>query len=93
MYRAKQQGRNNYQYFTPEMNLRALQRMQMESQLRRALERGEFVLHYQPRADIRTGAVSGLEALLRWQHPERGLVSPAPRNSYRCSKRPTSSCR
>jgi len=76
MYRAKEQGRNNYQYFTPEMNVRAVQRLQMESQLRRALERREFLLHFQPRVNLRTGAISGLEALLRWQHPDRGLVSP-----------------
>jgi diguanylate cyclase (GGDEF)-like protein len=77
MYRAKEQGRNNYQYFTREMNERALERVRMEAALRRAVERREFLLHYQPKADLKSGAICGLEALLRWRHPERGLVSPA----------------
>jgi diguanylate cyclase (GGDEF)-like protein/PAS domain S-box-containing protein len=76
MYRAKEQGRNNYQYFTPEMNERALARAQMEAALRRAIERGEFLLHYQPKADLQSGRICGFEALLRWQHPERGMVLP-----------------
>ena len=76
MYRAKEQGRNTYQYFTREMNERALARVQMEASLRRALERGEFLMHYQPKMDLATGAISGFEALMRWQHPERGIVSP-----------------
>ena len=76
MYRAKEQGRGNYQYFTREMNERALLRMHMESQLRRALEREEFVLHYQPRIELRGGTICGFEALLRWRHPEKGLVGP-----------------
>jgi diguanylate cyclase (GGDEF)-like protein/PAS domain S-box-containing protein len=77
MYRAKELGRNAYQFFKAEMNTRALERMSMESNLRRALDRGEFLLHYQPKADLRTGEITGLEALLRWQHPDLGLVSPA----------------
>jgi EAL domain-containing protein (putative c-di-GMP-specific phosphodiesterase class I) len=77
MYRAKEQGRNNYQYFTREMNERALERVRMEVALRRAIERREFLLHYQPKVDLKSGAICGLEALLRWQHPEKGLVSPA----------------
>jgi diguanylate cyclase (GGDEF)-like protein/PAS domain S-box-containing protein len=76
MYRAKEQGRNTYQYFTREMNERALARVQMEASLRRALERGEFLMHYQPKMNLATGAISGFEALMRWQHPERGIVSP-----------------
>jgi EAL domain-containing protein (putative c-di-GMP-specific phosphodiesterase class I) len=76
MYRAKEQGRNNYQYFTREMNDRAKQRVQIEAQLRHALERREFLLHYQPRVDMRSGRISGFEALLRWEHPERGLIGP-----------------
>jgi diguanylate cyclase (GGDEF)-like protein/PAS domain S-box-containing protein len=76
MYRAKEAGRNTYQFFKSEMNERALERMSMETSLRRALERGEFLLHYQPKAAVSTGALTGLEALLRWQHPERGLVPP-----------------
>src|SRR5882762_9587174 len=76
MYRAKEQGRNNYQYFTREMNERALARVQTEAALRRAIERQEFLLHYQPTADLQSGAICGFEALLRWQHPDRGMVPP-----------------
>jgi diguanylate cyclase (GGDEF)-like protein len=76
MYRAKEQGRNTYQYFTREMNQRALARVQMEAAMRRAIERGEFLLHYQPRVDLRSRRICGFEALLRWQHPEKGLVLP-----------------
>jgi diguanylate cyclase (GGDEF)-like protein/PAS domain S-box-containing protein len=76
MYRAKEQGRNTYQYFTREMNERALARMQVEAALRRALERREFLLHYQPKVNLENGVICGFEALLRWQHPERGMVSP-----------------
>ncbi|MCP5268182.1 MAG: EAL domain-containing protein [Zoogloeaceae bacterium] len=77
MYDAKQQGRNNYQFFRREMNARSLEMLLMESDLRLALKKGEFVLHYQPQRDVTTGQIAGVEALLRWQHPERGLVSPA----------------
>jgi diguanylate cyclase (GGDEF)-like protein/PAS domain S-box-containing protein len=76
MYRAKEQGRNTYQYFTREMNERALARVQMEAALRRAIEHKEFLLHYQPKVDLRTRAISGFEALLRWQHGEKGLILP-----------------
>ena len=76
MYRAKELGRNTYQFYLPHMNERVAERLRIEVQLRQALERGEFVLHYQPKASLATGAISGLEALLRWQHPERGLVAP-----------------
>jgi diguanylate cyclase (GGDEF)-like protein/PAS domain S-box-containing protein len=76
MYRAKEEGRNNYQYFTRDMNERALQRAQMEVALRRALEREEFRLLYQPKADLVTGKICGFEALLRWQHPDKGIVLP-----------------
>jgi diguanylate cyclase (GGDEF)-like protein/PAS domain S-box-containing protein len=76
MYRAKDLGRNNYQLWTSGMNSRALERMALEGRLRRALERDEFVVHYQPIVDLATGAIVGMEALLRWQHPERGLVGP-----------------
>src|SRR5882672_5140893 len=76
MYRAKERGRNNYQYFTRDMNERALQRVLMEAALRRALERSEFRLHYQPKAQLATGKISGFEALLRWDS-ERGLIPPA----------------
>jgi diguanylate cyclase (GGDEF)-like protein/PAS domain S-box-containing protein len=76
MYRAKQSGRNNFQFYTPAMNEQALERLHIESSLRTALERGEFVLHYQPKVDIASGRVSGMEALIRWSHPELGMVPP-----------------
>src|SRR5207237_1095890 len=76
MYRAKERGRNNYQFYLPEMNARTLQRLQMETSLRGALERKEFLLHYQPKVDLATGEISGFEALLRWQRPGHGLVGP-----------------
>jgi diguanylate cyclase (GGDEF)-like protein len=77
MYRAKELGRNAFQYFTAELNLQATERMTVENHLRRALERREFSLHYQPKVDLASGEISGLEALLRWSHPELGQVSPA----------------
>ena len=77
MYRAKEHGKNNFQFYTDEMNARILERLLLETSLRRALERSEFQLVYQPQADLKTGRVIGLEALLRWQHPELGTVSPA----------------
>jgi diguanylate cyclase (GGDEF)-like protein/PAS domain S-box-containing protein len=76
MYGAKNGGRNNYQFYVAEMHENAAQRLQTETQLRLALERGEFLLHYQPKLDLATGAISGFEALLRWHHPQRGLVPP-----------------
>jgi diguanylate cyclase (GGDEF)-like protein/PAS domain S-box-containing protein len=78
MYQAKENGRQGYQFFTPAMNVRAVERQSIEEGLRSALERQEFVLHYQPQIDLRTGAIIGAEALIRWMHPTRGLVSPAP---------------
>jgi diguanylate cyclase (GGDEF)-like protein/PAS domain S-box-containing protein len=75
MYRAKEQGRNGYQFYLPEMNERLMQRLKLETRLRSALERGEFVLHYQPKASLDTGAITGFEALLRWRQGDR-LVSP-----------------
>ena len=76
MYRAKEAGRGGFQFYDRSMNARALERLVMETMLRRALERHEFVLHYQPRIALATGQIVGAEALIRWQHPERGLVSP-----------------
>jgi EAL domain-containing protein (putative c-di-GMP-specific phosphodiesterase class I) len=76
MYRAKDAGRNSYQMFTPAMNSRALERLALENDLRHALDRGELELHYQPQISIATGQVSGVEALLRWNRPGFGLVSP-----------------
>ena len=76
MYHAKELGRASYQFFTERMNLAASRRLSLESDLRRALGRDELRMHYQPIVDTRTGEVSGHEALVRWQHPERGLVLP-----------------
>jgi diguanylate cyclase (GGDEF)-like protein/PAS domain S-box-containing protein len=76
MYHAKERGRNNYQFFRHDMNTRAMERQQVESNLRRALERHEFALHYQPKVDLESGRITGVEALLRWEHPEWGLVQP-----------------
>ncbi len=76
LYRAKEQGRNNYQYYTEELTTRAMERLKMENSLRYALQRNELVLHYQPQVDLYNGRIIGMEALLRWQHPEIGLISP-----------------
>ena len=76
MYRAKQAGRGGFQFYDRSMNARALERLVMETSLRRALDRSEFVLHYQPRIELATGRIVGAEALIRWLHPERGLVQP-----------------
>ena len=76
MYHAKNSGRNNYQFFTPEMNARAFESMIMEAALRKALQRDEFLLHYQPQIEFRSGRIVGAESLIRWQHPELGLVPP-----------------
>ncbi|MDQ2697038.1 MAG: EAL domain-containing protein [Pseudomonadota bacterium] len=77
MYRAKHQGANGFQFYAQEMNARAVERLEMEAHLRRAVEREELLLHYQPRLELRSGRIPGAEALLRWHRPERGLVSPA----------------
>jgi diguanylate cyclase (GGDEF)-like protein/PAS domain S-box-containing protein len=77
MYQAKENGRQSFQFFKPAMNARAVERQSIEEGLRRALERREFTLHYQPKIDLMTGAISGAEALIRWIHPTRGLISPA----------------
>jgi len=76
MYRAKEHGRNNFQFYTPEMNDLANERLALEHSLRRALERNELLLHYQPKVNLETGMIVGAEALLRWQHPEWGLIAP-----------------
>ena len=76
MYRAKEAGRNTYRFFDEAMDEEAVEHLLMRSGLRRAIERGEFVLHYQPQIDIASGHVVGVEALLRWEHPEFGLVPP-----------------
>jgi diguanylate cyclase (GGDEF)-like protein/PAS domain S-box-containing protein len=77
MYRAKKLGRNNFQFYTPAMNEEAMERVRIESALRNALERDEFVLHYQPQVDLASGEIVGMEALIRWQHPEMGMVAPS----------------
>ncbi len=76
MYRAKESGRNTYLFYSNDMNVRSIEKLQMESNLRRAIDRKELILHYQPQADIHTGEMTGAEVLIRWQHPERGMVSP-----------------
>ncbi|MBA2660388.1 MAG: EAL domain-containing protein [Nitrosospira sp.] len=77
MYHAKENGRNNYKFFEQEMNVRAVQRQSIEAGLHRALERQEFVLYYQPKVDLQSNMIVGVEALIRWQHPQRGLVPPS----------------
>jgi diguanylate cyclase (GGDEF)-like protein/PAS domain S-box-containing protein len=74
MYHAKELGRNNYQFFRQNMNTRAVERQLVETNLRLALERDEFILHYQPKVALQTDRITGVEALLRWEHPEWGLV-------------------
>jgi diguanylate cyclase (GGDEF)-like protein/PAS domain S-box-containing protein len=76
MHRAKELGRNNFQFYTAELNIRLGDRLALQTMLRHALERNEFLLYYQPKVDLRSGSVCGAEALLRWNSPERGLVPP-----------------
>ena len=76
MYRAKEMTRNAYCFFTAEMNRRSVAKLQLNTDLRRAIERGEFVLHYQPKVELREGRLLGAESLLRWNHPSRGMVQP-----------------
>lgn len=77
MYRAKERGKNRFEFFTEDLNALVMRRLQLEHQLRQALERNEFILHYQPQAELESGRIVGVEALVRWHHPEMGLVSPA----------------
>jgi len=76
MYAAKEQGRNNYQFYTPAMNTIIFERITLENSIRKALEKDEFVVYYQPRINIKTGQITGMEALARWQHPDLGLTLP-----------------
>jgi diguanylate cyclase (GGDEF)-like protein len=76
MYQAKAEGKNNFQFYSEKLNANSLERLTLESSLRRALERNEFLLHYQAKRDIASGKITGMEALLRWQHPDLGIVAP-----------------
>jgi diguanylate cyclase (GGDEF)-like protein/PAS domain S-box-containing protein len=76
MYRAKNKGKNNYQFYASEMNVHTVERLAFEGRLRRALERREFVVYYQPKVDVQSGYIVGAEALVRWNHPEKGLLLP-----------------
>jgi diguanylate cyclase (GGDEF)-like protein len=77
MYRAKEQGGSNFQFYSAQMNVHTVERMEMESDLRRAVERNELLLHYQPKVDIGSGRITGMEALVRWQQPGKALILPA----------------
>ncbi|MEP6883923.1 MAG: EAL domain-containing protein [Gammaproteobacteria bacterium] len=76
MYQAKEEGKNNYQFYSEKLNANSLERLTLESSLRHALERQEFLLYYQAKRDIASGRITGMEALLRWQHPDLGMVAP-----------------
>jgi diguanylate cyclase (GGDEF)-like protein/PAS domain S-box-containing protein len=76
MFRAKERGRNNFRFYTAEMNSRVAEHLSLETDLRRALERGELLLHYQPQVDLPSGRIVGAEALARWQHPQKGMIAP-----------------
>lgn len=77
MYSAKSQGRNNFQFYSKAMNAAAIERLSLENDLRKALGKAQFLLHYQPKVDALTGALTGAEALLRWRHPDRGMIPPS----------------
>jgi diguanylate cyclase (GGDEF)-like protein/PAS domain S-box-containing protein len=76
MYHAKAKGRDNYQFFSADMNIRAMRRLAVEGSLRRALKEGEFILHYQPQIELASGVITGTEALIRWLDPDLGLICP-----------------
>jgi diguanylate cyclase (GGDEF)-like protein len=76
MYHAKEHGKGNYQFYSAEMNQMALERLSLVNDLHRALERNEFILHYQPQINLKSGKITGVEALIRWQHPEMGIILP-----------------
>ena len=77
MYAAKEDGKNDFRFFSADVKAQSVERLMMEASLRHALERDQFVVHYQPKVDLATGQVSGVEALIRWNHPDLGMVSPA----------------
>jgi len=77
MHKAKQEGRNNFQYYSSEMTVLALEHVVMETNLRQAIQKNEFIVYYQPQIDGRSGKLIGMEALIRWQHPTMGIISPA----------------
>ncbi len=77
LYRAKDQGRDTYQFYTEELTTRAVERLELETDLRHAIDTGELLVYYQPQVHLRTGRITGMEALVRWQHPRRGLLMPA----------------
>ena len=77
MYHAKNQGKNNFQFYAESMNAATLERLNLENELHRAIERKEFFLHYQPKLDAKSRKVVGIEALIRWKHPDKGMISPA----------------
>jgi len=77
MYRAKEEGRNNCQFYHADMNTRSIERLAMENSIRHALEKGQFDLYYQPKISVSSGRIVGVEALIRWNHPDRGMVLPA----------------
>ncbi|MBI2296983.1 MAG: EAL domain-containing protein [Betaproteobacteria bacterium] len=77
MYRAKEQGKNNFRFYAPQMNVHLVERLSLESNLRRAIERNELLLLYQPKVSMRDGQITGVEALVRWQHPTQGVIGPA----------------
>jgi EAL domain-containing protein (putative c-di-GMP-specific phosphodiesterase class I) len=77
MYLAKEDGKNGFRFFSGEIKAQSIERLRLETELRRAVARQQFSLHYQPKVDMESGQITGVEALLRWKHPELGLVSPA----------------
>ena len=77
MYLAKEEGKNNFRFFSPEVRSQSIERLKLEADLRRALERNQLTLHYQPKIQVATGQISGVEALLRWTHPLLRNVAPA----------------
>ncbi|MCM3666752.1 EAL domain-containing protein [Mesobacillus subterraneus] len=76
MYLAKERGKNNYQFYTDQLHGLSSRKMELENGLRKALEQGQLMLHYQPQVNLETGKIIGVEALVRWQHPEKGIISP-----------------